>query len=185
MTASFLRRTLAATACTLALATGPMAVRLAAAQQPMQQSATEQAQPTPAQQAAIARDMKTVAEYRLPKDFFTRMMPVIEQIRQSRISPPETPNMSLEETIKRTADMEALKPILQHSGMSAREFVMGITTFGLTSAVMQHPAQDSKNMPPLNPDNVKLLQSHQAQTQALIQAMGGSEGEGQQSGAPQ
>ncbi|AQU88069.1 hypothetical protein B0W47_12015 [Komagataeibacter nataicola] len=181
MTASFLRRTLAATACALAVAAGPAAL----AQQPMQQGATQQAQPTPAQQAAIARDMKTVAEYRLPKDFFTRMMPVIEQIRQSRISPPETPNMSLEETIKRTEAMPALQPILQHNGMSAREFVMGITTFGLTSAVMQHPAQDSKSMPPLNPDNVKLLQSHQAQTQALIQAMGGSEGEGQQSGAPQ
>lgn len=185
MTASFLRRTLAASACTLALATGLMAVRPALAQQPMQQSTTEQAQPTPAQQAAIARDMKTVAEYRLPKDFFTRMMPVIEQIRQSRISPPETPNMSLDETIKRTEAMPALQPILEHYHMSAREFVMGITTFGLTSAVMQHPAQDSRNMPTLNPDNVKLLQSHQAQTQALIQAMGGSEGEAQQPGTPQ
>ncbi|GBQ53222.1 hypothetical protein ACM0P6_11710 [Komagataeibacter sucrofermentans] len=184
MTASFLRRTLAATTCALAVAIAPLTLHPALAQQPMQQTARQQAQPTPAQQAAIARDMKTVAEYRLPKDFFTRMMPVIEQIRQSRISPPETPNMSLDETIKRTADMEALKPILQHNGMSAREFVMGITTFGLTSAVMQHPAQDSKNMPQLNPDNVKLLQSHQAQTQALIQAMGGSEGEGQQSATP-
>ncbi|KDU95225.1 hypothetical protein GLUCORHAEAF1_08330 [Komagataeibacter rhaeticus AF1] len=174
MNASFLRTALAASTCALALACLPAGLTPARAQD--QQPATQQQAPSAAQQAAIQRDMQTVAQYRLPKDFFTRMTPVIEQIRESRISPPETPNMSLEDTIKRTEAMPQLQPILKKYGMSAREFVMGITTFGMTTAIMQHPAQDSRSMPPLNPDNVRLIKAHEAQTQALIQAMGGEGG---------
>ncbi|MCE2565752.1 hypothetical protein [Komagataeibacter sp. FNDCF1] len=182
MTDFSLRRALVATTCALGMACMPGAMGAARAQAP--QAAAPQQAPSAAQQAAIQRDMNTVAQYRLPKDFFTRMTPVIQQIRESRISPPETPNMSLEETIKRTEAMPQLQPILQKYGMSAREFVMGITTFGMTTAVLQHPAQDSRSMPTLNPDNVKLIKSHEAQTQALIQAMGG-EGEGQMEEQPQ
>ena len=170
MTASSLRKALAATTCALTLACLPACPTPAHAQA---QPAAQQQAPSAAQQAAMQRDMQTVAQYKLPADFFTRMTPVIEQIRQSRISPPETPNMSLEETIKRTEAMPQLEPILKKYGMTAREFVMGITTFGMTTAVMQHPAQDSRSMPALNPDNVKLIKSHEAQTQALIQMMGG------------
>ena len=183
MTASFLRTALVAPTCALALACLPVGLTPARAQ--AQQPATQQQAPSPAQQAAMQRDMKTVAEYKLPKDFFTRMTPVIQQIRESRISPPETPNMTLDETIKRTEDMPQLQPILKKYGMSAREFVMGITTFGMTTAIMQHPAQDSRSMPPLNPDNVKLIKSHEAQTQALIQAMGGEGGGGQPEEQPE
>ena len=171
MTFSIVRKALLATTCALALTHLPAAMHPAMAQQPTQRM-TQQA-PSAAQQAAIQHDMETVARYKLPKDFFARMTPVMEQIRNSRISPPETPNLSLEDTIKRTEAMPQLQPILQQGHMTAREFVMGITTFGLTAAVMQHPPQDSRSMPPLNPDNVSLLKSHTAQTQALIQIMGG------------
>ncbi|ARW17810.1 hypothetical protein [Komagataeibacter europaeus] len=176
MISSFVRKTLLAATCALAVA--PLSAAMA--QQPTQQM-TQQA-PSAAQQAAIQHDMETVARYKLPKDFFTRMTPVMEQIRNSRISPPETPNMSLEDTIKRTEAMPQLEPILKQGHMTAREFVMGITTFGMTAAVMQHPSQDSRSMPALNPDNVSLLKSHAAQTQALIQIMGG--GDSQQQQAP-
>ena len=180
MISSFVRKTLLAATCALALTHLPAAMHPAMAQQPTQRM-TQQA-PSAAQQAAIQHDMETVARYKLPKDFFTHMTPVMEQIRNSRISPPETPNMSLEDTIKRTEAMPQLQPILQQGHMTAREFVMGITTFGMTAAVMQHPAQDSRSMPALNPDNVSLLKSHAAQTQALIQIMGG--GDSQQQQAP-
>lgn len=176
MISSFVRKTLLAVTCALAVA--PLSAAMA--QQPTQQM-TQQT-PSAAQQAAIQHDMETVARYKLPKDFFTRMTPVMEQIRNSRISPPETPNMSLEDTIKRTEAMPQLEPILKQGHMTAREFVMGITTFGMTAAVMQHPSQDSRSMPALNPDNVSLLKSHAAQTQALIQIMGG--GDSQQQQAP-
>ncbi|MHC0614709.1 hypothetical protein [Komagataeibacter oboediens] len=180
MTSSFVRKALLATTCALALTRLPAVMPSAMAQQPTQQM-TQQA-PSAAQQAAIRHDMETVAQYRLPKDFFTRMTPVMEQIRNSRITPPETPNLSLEDTIKRTEAMPQLAPILQQGHMTAREFVMGITTFGMTAAVMQHPPQDSKSMPPLNPDNVSLLKSHTAQTQALIQIMNGSDSQQQEMG---
>ncbi|AXY21498.1 hypothetical protein [Komagataeibacter saccharivorans] len=177
MTSSFVRKALLATVCALAVAHMPGGMRPAMAQQP-----TQQQELTPEQQAAIQRDVQTVAQYRLPDDFFARMLPVIQQIKLAHINPPETPSMTLEETIQRTQSMPQLLPILQRNRMSPREFVMNITTFGMTQAVLQHPPQDSKDMPPLNPHNITLIKTHQPEVQALLQAMGGGQG-GQQAPA--
>ena len=181
MTYPSIRKMLLATACALAVAHLPAGMRHAAAQQPgAQQGAPNVQQLTPEQEAALNRDVETVARYKLPSNFFARMLPVIQQIKLAHISPPDTPSMTLEETISRTEAMPQLRPILQRNRMSAREFVMNITTFGMTQAVITHPPQDGNDMPPLNPDNVTLLKSHPAEVQALIQAMGGNEQQGQQ-----
>ncbi|GAB6967749.1 hypothetical protein JCM25156A_17860 [Komagataeibacter kakiaceti JCM 25156] len=185
MTYPSIRKTLLATACALAVTHLPIGMHPAMAQQPVPQQGDGQQmnsvqQLTPEQEAALNRDVETVARYKLPGNFFARMLPVIQQIKLAHISPPDTPSMTLEETISRTQAMPQLQPILQRNRMSPREFVMNITTFGMTQAVIMHPPQDGKDMPPLNPDNVALLKAHPAEVQALIQAMGGNDQQGQQ-----
>ncbi|EFG83932.1 hypothetical protein F1645_05465 [Novacetimonas hansenii] len=136
--------------------------------------------PTPEQKAeleravhaAVQHDMQAVAQYPLPKDFFARMLPLMQQIEQAHLSPPKaTPNTTLAMSIRRTEAMQPLQPLLQRSGMTARDFVMGITCFGMTEALLQKHGQAHGNLPPLNPANVSLIKEHDGQAQELIQIM--------------
>lgn len=156
------------------------ALILVAASLPVGPAAAQQAEqhgPTAEQKAEIQRavhealqhDIQTVAQYRLPTDFFARMLPMVRQIRRAHITAPtQTQNMTLATTIRRTQAMPELQPILQQYNMSAQDFVMALTTFEMTAARMQETPRSRKDAPALNRDNVKLIQSHQALTQALL-----------------
>ncbi|WP_244192184.1 hypothetical protein ACM0P6_04855 [Komagataeibacter sucrofermentans] len=132
-------------------------------------SAEQKAEIERAVHEARQQDIQSAADYRLPKDFFARMLPLIRAIRQARLTPPmQTRNMPLAITIRRTEDMPELQAILQAHDMSARDFVMGLTAFEMTATMSDAPPADRKNAPKLNRDNVRLIQSHQALTQALL-----------------
>ncbi|MBY4640991.1 hypothetical protein K6L44_13580 [Gluconacetobacter entanii] len=121
---------------------------------------------------AVQHDMQTVAQYPLPKDFFARILPLMQQIEQAHLSPPTTtPNTTLAMTIRRTEAMQQLQPILQRYGMTARDFVMGITCFGMTEALLQEHSKAHGELPHLNPANVSLIKEHDGQAQELIQMM--------------
>ncbi|MCE2565199.1 hypothetical protein [Komagataeibacter sp. FNDCF1] len=163
-----------ATACVLALGT----LRPAAAQQADEQAPRHG--PTPEQKAemeravheAVQQDIRAVAQYKLPKDFFARMLPLTRQIRMAHIIPPtQTRNMTLVATIRRTEAMPQLQPLLLQYGLSARDFVMGITAFQMTVERLDDTGARGKDIPRLNPDNVTLIRTHQGLTQALLNNM--------------
>ena len=137
----------------------------------MAQQAPAGQQPTSEQQAMMMHDVTAAAQYRLPNNFFTVMIPTIQEIKARNVTPPESGNLSLSQTIERTAQMERLMPILREHGLSASDFVMGITTFGMTTALMHQQAP--KGAPALNPANVKLINAHPQETETMIQEMGG------------
>lgn len=146
-----------------------------------QQTAPQQMppQPTAAQQAAFQRDMQAAARYPLPADFLPRMTDTVRAIQAAGINPPNAPNLSLDETIARTAAIPGLQPILSAHGFTPRDFVLGITAFGLTQALIQQPPPPEAHAPTPNPANVALIRNNPQQAQALMQAMGGP---GQQGG---
>ncbi|MBV1834077.1 hypothetical protein [Novacetimonas pomaceti] len=180
MTSSFLRKMLLTGACVLGASVASGNIRHAMAQDVARHG------PTPEQKAemervvheAVQHDMQSVAQYPLPKDFFARMLPMMQQITQAHISPPiATSNTTLAMTIRRMEAMQQLQPILQRNGMSARDFVMSITCFGMTTALLQDQKHKNSTLPHLNPANVRLIQSHEADAQALIQVMSADEDE--------
>ncbi|MFW6683569.1 hypothetical protein [Komagataeibacter intermedius] len=79
--------------------------------------------------------------------------------------------MTLVTTIRRTQAMPQLQPILQQHGMSAEDFVMSLTAFEMTNAMIQAPPRKTKDTPQLDKDNVRLIESHQALAQALVHDM--------------
>lgn len=78
--------------------------------------------------------------------------------------------MSLDETIKRVESVEGIEPVLKSQGFSARQFVIGLTSFGITYAVTSN-AGNAKDAPTLNPHNVSLLQKNPDAVRALLQEM--------------
>ncbi|AQU86727.1 hypothetical protein B0W47_03790 [Komagataeibacter nataicola] len=135
-------------------------------------SAAQRAEIEQAVHEAMQHDIQSAADYRLPKDFFARMLPLIRAIRQAHLTPPmQTKNMPLAVTIRRTEAMPDLQAILQAHDMSARDFVMSLTTFEMTATMSDAPPADKKKAPKLNRDNVRLIQSHRALTQALLHDM--------------
>ncbi|WP_246396297.1 hypothetical protein [Gluconacetobacter tumulisoli] len=127
-------------------------------------------------QATFQRDMQEAAQYPLPADFLPRMTATIRAIQAARIAPPNAPNLSLAQTIDRTASVPGLSPILSAHGFTPREFVLGITTFGLTEALIQQPPPAEAHAPQPNPANVALIRNNPQAVQALAQAMGGPGG---------
>ncbi|ATU71489.1 hypothetical protein SXCC_01443 [Gluconacetobacter sp. SXCC-1] len=165
-----------AMACVLALG----ALHPATAQQADQQAprhgptAEQKAELERAVHEAVQQDIRAVAQYRLPRDFFARMLPLTRQIRMANIIPPtQTRNMTLATTIRRTEAMPQLQPLLQQYGLSARDFVMGITAFQMTAERLDDTGARGKDIPALNPDNVRLIRKHQGLTQALLNNMDG------------
>ncbi|WP_231850312.1 hypothetical protein [Komagataeibacter medellinensis] len=121
---------------------------------------------------AIQQDIRAVAQYKLPKDFFAHMLPLTRQIRVAHIIPPtQTTNMTLATTIRRTEAMPELQALLQQYGLSARDFVMSITAFQMTAERLNDTGARGKNIPALDPDNVTLLRTHQGLMQALLNNM--------------
>lgn len=159
------RLTILAAALTAAL---PVA---ALAQQPQQQPAQQARQPSAAEIAAFKRDMQTAAQYPLPADFLPRMTATLNAIRAANISPPNAQNLSLAQTIDQTAAIPGLAPILSAHGFTARDFVLGLSAFGLTESLIRQPPPAGAQAPTPNPANVALLRAHQQDVDALVQAM--------------
>ncbi|GBQ21997.1 hypothetical protein AA0472_0627 [Acetobacter estunensis NRIC 0472] len=138
--------------------------------------------PTEAQLAQMRQEVQEAASWRLPPDFLTRMAATLQALRNANLQPPAPGgHISLNETIARVQAVPGIDPILRAHGFTPREFVMGLTGFGITYAVTSNPqAQQSGKAPKLNPANVKLLQSNPTGVQVLLQEMGAQPGQGQQ-----
>ncbi|GBQ90997.1 hypothetical protein AA13595_3029 [Gluconacetobacter johannae DSM 13595] len=154
--------------------TSLLAMALAAAILPAAPAlAQQQAAPPGVDQATFERDMQEAARYPLPADFLPRMTATIQAIQAAGIAPPNTPNLSLAQTIDRTAAIPGLTPILAAHGFTPRDFVMGITAFGLTEALIQQPPPAGAHAPQPNPANVALIRNYPQDAQTLAQAMAG------------
>ncbi|MFT8646219.1 hypothetical protein [Gluconacetobacter sp.] len=143
----------------------------AMAQQARQQPPQQARQPSAAEIAAFQRDMQTAAQYPLPADFLPRMTATLNAIRAANISPPNAQNLSLAQTIDQTAAIPGLAPILSAHGFTARDFVLGLSSFGLTESLIRQPPPADEHAPTPNPANVALLRAHQQDADALLQAM--------------
>ena len=139
-----------------------------------QQSGSYQQPPAPdaAQLASMRRDVQVAASYQLPDDFLPRMITTLQALQDAGLQPPPPEgHISLDDTIKRVESVPGIQPVLSSQGFTARQFVMGLTSFGITYAVTSHAA-DAKDAPSLNPHNVALLQKNPDAVRALLQAMG-------------
>ncbi|MDT8870346.1 hypothetical protein RAA17_01805 [Komagataeibacter rhaeticus] len=59
--------------------------------------------------------------------------------------------MTLATTIRRTEAMPQLQPLLQQYGLSARDFVMGITAFQMTAERLDDTGARGRTFPPSIP----------------------------------
>ncbi|MDG6095669.1 hypothetical protein LOC54_11340 [Acetobacter sp. AN02] len=147
---------------------------VAQAQQTAQpQAASGQTPPTEAEMAQMRRDVATAAAYPLPRDFLPRMTAALGELRQAGLQPPTGRNLSLEQTIQAVSSVPGVEPVLRKHGFTPRDFVIGLTGFGITHAVLSDPqAQASGQAPRLNQENVALLQNNQQQVTELLAEMG-------------
>lgn len=139
-----------------------------------QQSGDFQQPPAPdaAQMAAMRKDVQVAASYQLPDDFLPRMITTLQALQDAGLQPPPPEgHISLDDTIRRVESVPGIQPVLKSQGFTARQFVMGLTSFGITYAVTSHTA-DAKDAPRLNPHNVSLLQKNPDAVRALLQQMG-------------
>ncbi|NHN87714.1 hypothetical protein [Acetobacter conturbans] len=146
------------------------------------QSGTFQQPPAPTEQqmAVMRRDVQTAAAYPLPTDFFPRMINTLEILRSTGLQPPApTGRTSLNETIARVAAVPGIDAVLKSQGFTPRDFVMGLTCFGITYAVTTNTSGNTQDAPKLNPANIRLLQGNQAGVQGLLQEMGNTPSQGQ------
>ncbi|MBB2168235.1 hypothetical protein HLH36_07690 [Gluconacetobacter aggeris] len=143
----------------------------ALAQQPQPQPAQQARQPSPAEVAAFQRDVQTAVQYPLPADFLPRMTATLRAIQAAGINPPNAQTLSLAQTIDQTAAVPGLSQILSAHGFSARDFVLGISAFGITESLIRQPPPAGAHAPTPNPANVALLRAHQQEADALLQAM--------------
>lgn len=143
----------------------------AMAQQPQQQPAQQARQPSAAEIASFQRDVQMAAGYPLPADFLPRMTATIGAIKAAGINPPNAQNLSLSQTIDQTAALPGLAQILSAHGFTARDFVLGISAFGITESLIRQPPPAGAHAPNPNPANVALLKGHQQEVDALMQAM--------------
>ncbi|GAA4489706.1 hypothetical protein [Gluconacetobacter tumulicola] len=143
----------------------------ALAQQPQPQPTQQARQPSAAEIAAFQRDVQTAAQYPLPADFLPRMTATLRAIQAAGINPPNAQNLSLTQTIDQTAAVPGLSQVLSAHGFSARDFVLGISAFGITESLIRQPPPAGAHAPTPNPANVALLRAHQQEADALLQAM--------------
>ncbi len=161
----------------LSASTGARAQQVYSSQpqpQDSQQSGNFQQPPAPdaAHLAAMRKDVQVAASYQLPDDFLPRMTTTLQALQDAGLQPPPPEgHISLDDTIKRVESVPGIEPVLKSQGFTARQFVMGLTSFGITYAVTSHAA-DAKDAPRLNPHNVSLLQKNPDAVRALLQQMG-------------
>lgn len=129
-------------------------------------------QPTEAQMAQMRRDVQTAASYTLPRDFLTRMRATLQALRAANLQPPPGDPLSLEATIARVQKVAGVDAVMKSHGFTARDFVLGLTCFGMTVALTNNQQAASGQAPQLNPANVALIRSNPQETQALLQEMG-------------
>ncbi|MFW6683568.1 hypothetical protein [Komagataeibacter intermedius] len=94
MTPLPLRGMLVASACALGFVDLACPLRPAHAQQAEERHGPTDEQRAEIQRAvheAIQQDIRKVAQYKLPRDFFARMLPLVRQIRRAGIIPPPRP----------------------------------------------------------------------------------------------
>ncbi|MBB2206199.1 hypothetical protein [Gluconacetobacter takamatsuzukensis] len=162
------RLTILAAALAAALPAAAMAQQ---PQQAGQQPAQQARQPSPAEIAAFQRDVQTAVQYPLPADFLPRMTATIHALQAAGINPPNAQNLSLAQTIDQTAAVPGLSQVLSAHGFTARDFVLGISAFGITESMIRQPPPAGAHAPTPNPANVALLRAHQQEAEALLQAM--------------
>ncbi len=143
------------------------------AQQGQQSTAEPPPQPSAAEMTQMRKDVQTAAAWRLPPDFIPRMTSTLQALRSSGLQPPPPAGqLSLDATIQRVNGVPGLAPLLKAHGFTARDFVIGLTCFGMTVALTHNPqAQNSPQAPKLNPANVALINSSPEGVQALMQEM--------------
>lgn len=166
------RPLIAALACLLC--TG-IAGGTALAQQTVASSSGQSAEMTPpsaAEMAQMRQDVAIAANWPLPRDFFPRMSATLAALRQANIHPPYGERLTLDQTIQKVGAAPGVTPILKAHGFTPRDFVMGLTCFGITRAVLSNPqAAASNGAPALNPANVELINSDQSGVNSLMAQM--------------
>ncbi|NHO33128.1 hypothetical protein [Acetobacter fallax] len=142
-------------------------------QQGQQAAPQPQSQPSAAEMAQMRKDVQTAASWRLPPDFMPRMTTTLQALRASGLQPPPPgEHLSLDATIQRVNAVQGLAPLLKAHGFTARDFVLGLTCFGMTVALTRQPqGQNSAQAPKLNPANIALINSSPENVQALMQEM--------------
>ncbi|GBQ66485.1 hypothetical protein AA103196_1411 [Ameyamaea chiangmaiensis NBRC 103196] len=130
-------------------------------------------QMSPQQQARFRAEMTQAAAFPLPQDFMPRMARTMTEIRASNIQPPDSSQLTLDQTIAQVQGIPGLAPVLSRNGFSAHDFIVGLTAFGMALAVVNPQGQLPPGMPTPSPANVALLRAHPDQVQMLMQVLGG------------
>jgi len=120
---------------------------------------------------AMRQDIEAGLRYPLPADFMPRAAETLQALQAANIRPPNSTQLSLQQTIGQIAATPRVPEILSAHGFTPESFTMGMTAFGMTLAATNGQALPA-GLPAPNPSNVALFHAHPEQVTALMQAMG-------------
>ena len=120
---------------------------------------------------AMKQDIEAGLRYPLPADFMPRAAETLQALQAANIRPPNSTQLSLQQTVGQIAATPGVPEILRAHGFTPESFTMGMTAFGMTLAATNGQALPA-GLPAPNPSNVALFHAHPEQVTALMQAMG-------------
>ncbi|WP_438382856.1 hypothetical protein ABHV46_03960 [Asaia sp. BMEF1] len=135
---------------------------------------TPQADPQAQQQTlspTMKQDIEAGLHYPLPADFMPRAAETLQALQAANIRPPNSAQLSLQQTIGQIAATPGVPAILSAHGFTPESFTMGMTAFGMTLAATNGQSLPA-GLPAPNSGNVELFHAHPEQVIALMQAMG-------------
>lgn len=135
---------------------------------------TPQADPQAQQQTlspTMKQDIEAGLHYPLPADFMPRAAETLQALQAANIRPPNSAQLSLQQTIGQIAATPGVPAILSAHGFTPESFTMGMTAFGMTLAATNGQSLPA-GLPAPNSGNVELFHAHPEQVTALMQAMG-------------
>ncbi|GBR14277.1 hypothetical protein AA105894_1033 [Asaia spathodeae NBRC 105894] len=119
----------------------------------------------------MKQDIEAGLRYPLPADFMPRAAETLQALQAANIRPPNSTQLSLQQTIGQIAATPGVPAILSAHGFTPESFTMGMTAFGMTLAATNGQALPA-GLPAPNAGNVALFHAHPEQVTALMQAMG-------------
>lgn len=120
---------------------------------------------------AMKQDIEAGLRYPLPADFMPRAAETLQALQAANIRPPNSTQLSLQQTVGQIAATPGVPEILSAHGFTPESFTMGMTAFGMTLAATNGQALPA-GLPAPNSGNVALFHAHPEQVTALMQAMG-------------
>ena len=135
---------------------------------------TPQADPQAQQQTlspTMKQDIEAGLHYPLPADFMPRAAETLQAIQAANIRPPNSAQLSLQQTIGQIAAPPGVPAILSAPGFTPESLPLGMTAFGITLAATTGQPRPA-GLPAPTSRTFQLFHAHPEHVTALMHAIG-------------